>query len=155
MRLIGELRARSSGREMSCMSAEFVDTNIFVYAHEGGAGSKHRRAVELVAGLFEEQTGAVSVQVLSEFYVTATRKLRMKSEEAEEAIADLQGWTIHRPGHADVLRACLIHRRLKVSWWDALIINSALELGCSVLWSEDLAALQRYGTLTVRNPFSS
>jgi predicted nucleic acid-binding protein len=41
------------------MSVEFVDTNIFVYAHEGGAGSKHRKAVELVARLFEEQAGAI------------------------------------------------------------------------------------------------
>jgi predicted nucleic acid-binding protein len=136
------------------MSVEFVDTNIFVYAHEGGAGSKHRKAVDLVASLFEEQTGAISVQVLSEFYVTATRKLGMKSEEAEEALADLRSWTIHRPAHDDVLRACAIHRRLKVSWWDALIINSAQELGCSMLWSEDLAAGRRYGTVTVRNPFA-
>jgi predicted nucleic acid-binding protein len=136
------------------MSVEFVDTNIFVYAHEGGAGSKHRKAVDLVTRLFEEQNGAISVQVLSEFYITATKKLGMKSEEAEEVIADLGRWTIHRPGHDDVLRACGIHRRHKVSWWDALIINSAIELACDVLWSEDLATGQRYGTLTVRNPFA-
>jgi predicted nucleic acid-binding protein len=137
------------------MSVEFVDTNIFVYAHEGGAGSRHRKAVDLITRLFEEQTGAVSVQVLSEFYITATKKLGMKSEEAEEVITDLGSWTIHRPGHDDVLRACGIHRRHKVSWWDALIINSAVGLGCDVLWSEDLGAGQRYGTLTVRNPFAS
>jgi predicted nucleic acid-binding protein len=135
------------------MSVEFVDTNVFVYAHEGGAGPKHRKAVELLTRLFEEQTGALSIQVLSEFYITATKKLGMKSPEAEETIADLGSWTIHRPAHADVVRACAIHRRHKVSWWDALIINSAIELGCDVLWSEDLAAGRRYGTLTVRNPF--
>lgn len=135
------------------MSVEFVDTNIFVYAHEGGAGSKHRKAVDLLARLFEEQAGAVSIQVLTEFYLTATKKLLMKSQEAEEVIADLGSWTIHRPTHADVLRACRIHRQHKVSWWDALIVNSATELGCDVLWSEDLAAGQRYGTTTIRNPF--
>jgi predicted nucleic acid-binding protein len=136
------------------MSVEFVDTNIFVYAHDGGAGSKHRKAVDLVARLFEEQTGALSVQVLSEFYITATKKLGMKSEEAEEAIVDLGSWALHRPGHDDLLRACGIHRRQKVSWWDALIINSAVELGSAVLWSEDLGAGQRYGTVIVRNPFA-
>ena len=136
------------------MSVEFVDTNIFVYAHEGGAGVKHEKAVELLARLFEDQIGAVSIQVLNEFYVAATKKLGMKSEEAEEVIADLESWTIHRPGHADVLRACRIHRRHKVNWWDALIINSAVELGCEVLWSEDLSAGGRFGALTVRNPFS-
>jgi predicted nucleic acid-binding protein len=136
------------------MSVEFVDTNVIVYAHEGGAGEKHHKAVDLITRLFDEQAGAVSIQVLSEFYVTATKKLGMKSEEAEEVIADLGSWTIHRPAHADVLRACGIHRKHKVSWWDALIINSAVELGCDVLWSEDLARGQRYGTMTVRNPFA-
>ena len=137
------------------MSVEFVDTNIFVYAHEGGAGAKHRKAVELITRLFEEQAGALSVQVLTEFYVTATKKLRMRSQEAEEAIADLGSWTIHRPSHADVLRACRIHRERKVGWWDALIVHSAMELGCDILWSEDLAPGQRYGTTTVRNPFAA
>jgi predicted nucleic acid-binding protein len=44
----------------------------------------------------------------------------MKSEEAEEAISDLRGWSIHRPGHADVVRAIRLLRRHKISWWDAL-----------------------------------
>jgi predicted nucleic acid-binding protein len=136
------------------MSVEFVDTNILVYAHEGGAGVKHDQAVELIARLFDEQAGAVSIQVLSEFYITATKKLGMKSEEAEEAIADLGSWTIHRPSHGDVVRACHLHRRHKVNWWDALIIYSASELGCDVLWSEDLATGQRYGAVTVQNPFA-
>lgn len=136
------------------MSVEFVDTNILVYAHDGGAGAKHRRAVELLERLFDEQTGAVSIHVLSEFYVTATKKLSMKAQEAEEIISDLGSWTIHRPAHADLLRASRIHRQHKVSWWDALIVNSAIELGCAVLWSEDLATGRRYGTAVVRNPFA-
>jgi predicted nucleic acid-binding protein len=136
------------------MSVEFVDTNIFVYAHESGAGAKHREAVNLLTRLFEEQNGAISIQVLAEFYAAATKKLGMKSQEAEDAIADLASWTIHRPGHDDVLRACRIHRQHKVGWWDAQILNSAMELGCSVLWSEDLGAGPRYGSLTVRNPFA-
>ena len=134
------------------MSGEFIDTNILVYAHEGGAGVKHQKAVELLERLFENQTGCLSIQVLSEFYVTATRKLGMKSEEAEEVIGDLESWTIHRPAHADLLRASKLHRRHKVNWWDALIINSAIELGCDVLWSEDLAG-HRFGPLTIRDPF--
>lgn len=135
------------------MSVEFVDTNVFVYAHEGGAGEKHHKGVDLLKRLFEEQNGALSVQVLTEFYITATKKLGMKGQEAEDVIADLGSWIIHRPGHDDILRACRIHRQHKASWWDALIINSAVELGCDVLWSEDLPTGQRYGPLTVRNPF--
>ncbi len=136
------------------MSVEFIDTNVLVYAHDGGAGRKHDKAVDLLARLFEDGTGALSIQVLSEFYSVAIRKLAMKSEEAEAAIADLASWTTHRPAHADLLRAARLHRRYQLGWWDALILNSAIELGCVVLWSEDLSA-QRYGALAVRNPFAA
>lgn len=135
------------------MSVEFVDTNILVYAHDGGAGTKHDQSMSLLARLFENATGALSIQVLAEFYAVATKKLSMKSAEAEAAISDLGCWTIHRPGHPDVLNAARLHRRYKVGWWDAMILNSAIETGCSIIWSEDLSDGQRYGTVMVRNPF--
>jgi len=136
------------------MSAEFIDTNILIYAHDGGAGGKHTQSVDLLARLFEEQNGALSVQVLAEFYAVAIRKLGMKADEAEAVVSDLGSWTIHRPGHADLMRASRIHIRHKVAWWDSQILNSALELGCRVLWSEDFTDGQRFGALTVRSPFS-
>jgi predicted nucleic acid-binding protein len=136
------------------MSAEFVDTNVLVYAHDGSAGQKHAKSVDLLARLFEEENGALSVQVLAEFYAAAIRKLGMPAEEAEAVITDLGSWTIHRPGHADLIRASRLHRRHKMAWWDSQVLNSAVELGCAVLWSEDLADGQRFGTLTVRSPFS-
>ena len=135
------------------MSVEFIDTNVLVYAHDGGAGAKHARAVDLLARLFEDATGALSIQVLSEFYAAATKKLAMKSAEVEEVITDLASWTIHRSAHADLLKASRLHRRHQISWWDALILNSAIELGSSVLWTEDLADGRRYGSVLVRNPF--
>jgi len=60
---------------------------------------------------------------------------------------------IHRPGHADLIRASRLYRRHKLAWWDAMVINSAIELGCGTMWSEDLGHGQRYSTVTVRNPF--
>lgn len=135
------------------MSVEFIDTNVLIYAHDGGAVPKHTQAVDLLTRLFEEETGALSIQVLSEFYSAATRKLGIESREAEEIIRDLAGWNIHRPGHADLLKAAQLHRRYKIAWWDALIVNSAIELGCAVLWTEDLSHGQRYGSVRVRNPF--
>ena len=79
------------------MSVEFVDTNVFVYAHDRSAGRKHQQSVRLLRRLTEEGNGALSIQVLSEFYVTATKKLGMTSQEAEEVLVDLGGWIIHRP----------------------------------------------------------
>jgi len=136
------------------MSAEFVDTNILIYAHDGGAGAKYEKSVELLTRLFEEGSGALSLQVLSEFYVAATKKLAMESEEVEAAIRDLAGWVIHRPGHADVLNSARLHRRHGIAWWDAMILNSAIETGSTVLWSEDFSDGQRYEGVTARNPFA-
>jgi predicted nucleic acid-binding protein len=137
------------------MNAEFVDTNILVYAHDSGAGSKHAASVELLDRLFRDGTGVVSTQVLAEFYSIATRKLGMGSQEAEDVLVDLGNWPIHRPGHADLVRAAGLQRRYKIGWWDALILTSAIEMGSQVLWSEDLAKGQRYANLVVRNPFQA
>jgi len=135
------------------MSAEFVDTNILIYAHDGGAGSKHRRAVELLERLSEDGSGALSIQVLCEFYAAATKKLSMSGPEAAAVLSDLANWSIHRPAHADLLQAARLQRRYRIGWWDALIIQSAIDLDCSLLWTEDLNDGQRYGAVTARNPF--
>lgn len=136
------------------MSVEFVDTNVLIYAHDRTAGHKQARAAALLERLVAEDRIALSTQVLVEFYAAVTRKLGMNADMAEGILADLASWTIHRPSHADILRAITLHRRHKISWWDALILTSAIDLGCSVLWSEDLSSHHRYGSLTVRNPFA-
>ena len=135
------------------MSAEFVDTNVLIYAHDGGAGRKQEASIELIGRLFEERSGALSTQVLAEFYSAATKKLSMPSQEAEQAVADLGGWIIHRPNHADLLSAARLHRRYGMAWWEALMLRSAQALGCRLLWSEDFSDGQRFGAVTVRNPF--
>jgi predicted nucleic acid-binding protein len=136
------------------MSAEFVDTNIFIYAHDSSAGQKRDKARALIARLFEDGDGAISTQVLSEFYSIATKKLSMNSQVAEAIVSDLRVWTLHRATHADIIAAIQLQRRYAISWWDALIVNSAIELGCRVLWSEDLSHGQQYGPITLRNPFA-
>src|SRR5438309_124919 len=111
------------------MSVEFVDTKVLVYAHDRGMGPKQDRAIELMARLSANSIGAISVQVLVEFYSVATRKFGMTSRDAEDVIKDLSAWmTIHRPEPADVIRAAGLQRRHKIAWFDALILNSALEL---------------------------
>ncbi|NDJ14127.1 MAG: PIN domain-containing protein [Acidobacteriia bacterium] len=139
---------------MSFMSVEFIDTNVLVYAHCREPKAKFSAAVELIDSLGEQRTGALSSQVLAEFYSIMTGKLRMTSLEAEAAITDLSSWTLHRPSHADILNAIQLQRRYKLSWWDAMIVNSALETGAKVLWTEDLNHGQEFGSLVVRNPFA-
>jgi predicted nucleic acid-binding protein len=132
---------------------EFVDTNVFFYAHEPGAGRKHEISVDLIKRLVEEETGSISIQVLVEFYNVATGKLRLSSQYAEAVLNDLGGWYLHRPDHPSVTAAVHLQRRYKLAWYDAMILNSAIESGCSVLWTEDFSDGQRFGDLVVRNPY--
>lgn len=135
---------------------QFVDTNILVYAYDASAGEKRRAARSLLARLWDAQEACASIQVLQEFYVTVTRKtpLRIGAGEAMRIVQDLSGWTIFIPRTEDVLAAIEMHRRLDISFWDAMILRSAAELDCEVLWSEDLNSGQVYDGVRVANPFT-
>jgi predicted nucleic acid-binding protein len=134
---------------------QFVDTNVLIYAHDFSAGHKHSRARELLRSLWESEAGCLSVQVLQEFYVNVTRKVPkpLAPEAAAQIIADLAVWQVHRPGVEDVLDAVRLQTRYKVSFWDAMILASAIQLGSPTLWSEDLNPGQTYDGVTVLNPF--
>jgi predicted nucleic acid-binding protein len=136
-------------------SRSFVDTNIVVYAYDATAGDKRDRARSLLADLWESGEGCLSVQVLQEFFVTATRKVPKPLDPASAAgiIADLSRWRVHAPGPDDVLTAIDAHRGQDISFWDAMIVCSAATLGCRILYSEDLNPGQQYEGVQVRNPF--
>jgi predicted nucleic acid-binding protein len=133
---------------------EFVDTNILVYSFDLSAGPKREIAFGLIERLARERTGCLSVQVLQEFYVTMTKKLSMPPDDAARQIERFGYWTIHRPGVSDVLAACKTHREHHVSFWDAMVVESASRLGCRILWSEDLSDGGKWQAVTVLNPFA-
>jgi predicted nucleic acid-binding protein len=134
---------------------QFVDTNVLLYAHDRSAGEKHLRARELVTGLWESGEGCLSIQVLQEFYVNVTRKVAkpLTPEAAAQIIADLSVWQMHRPGVEDVLDAIRLQSRYQISFWDAMIIASALQSGCQTIWSEELNPGQTYDQVKVLSPF--
>jgi|SRR5215469_6138499 len=136
------------------MPLEFVDTNILIYVHDSTAGTKRQISATLIQRLARDSEGALSTQILIEFYAAVTKKYGMRNEEAVAVIADFGSWTVHRLAHADLLAAAEILRLYKISWWDALVLQSAHALGCEILWTEDLSHGQRYGSVVVRNPFS-
>ncbi len=140
---------------MTADQLEFVDTNVMVYAFDTSAGDKHLRAAQLIEKLWESGAGCLSIQVLQEFYVTVTRKVAhpLAIEEARERIRELSVWRIMTPGVADVLDAISLQQEYRISFWDAMILVAAANLGCGVLWSEDLADGQVYRGIQVRNPF--
>ena len=135
---------------------QFVDTNVLIYAHDVSAGDKRTRAQELVRRLWDSGDGCLSVQVLQEFYVNVTQKVAqpLSPERAARIIADLATWQIYRPGIQDVLDAIDLQCRQRISFWDAMVVSSAIQLGCRCIWSEDLNPGQVYDGVTVVNPFT-
>ncbi len=145
-----------SGEASNGFTRQFVDSNVVVYAFDKSAGTKREKAQELLSLLWQSGEGCLSLQVLQEFYVTATRKLEqpLTSGEAGLIVSALSEWTVYEPRRADILTAIDIHRRHRISYWDGLIIQSAQALGCQRLWSEDLTSGRKFEGVEVRNPFA-
>lgn len=132
---------------------EFIDTNVLLYSVDRGAGTKREIALELISSV---PRLAVSIQVLQEFFVNATRRLTppLPHAAAVEVIADVGSWIVHEPTVADVMAAMMIHERHTISFWDSMIVRSASALGCAVLWTEDLGHGATYAGVEARNPFA-
>lgn len=132
----------------------FVDTNILVYAHDVDQGRKHQRARDILIELMQDRSGALSPQVLQEFYVTVTRKIAkpVQKREARAIVEDYSVWCIETTA-ADVAAAFRIEDQAKISFWDALIVASAVKAGATVLLSEDLSSGQKIAGLRIQNPF--
>ena len=138
------------------MTHQFVDTNVLLYAYDPSAGEKHLRARTLIGELGRERRGALSVQVLQEFYVNVVRKIAvpLPPSAARDRIRMLSRWTVHSPLAHDVISGTEISEQHQISLWDAMVVRSASELGCDVLWSEDLDSGQRINGVQIRNPFT-
>jgi predicted nucleic acid-binding protein len=135
--------------------ALFLDTNILVYAYDSSAGQKHNQAVELMESCWENENGCISIQILQEFFVTVTRKiaLPLDYQTARQIVTDLTHWRLHAPIANDLLQAMDLQQRYQLAFWDALVVQSAVSIGCKQLLSEDLNHNQVYGTVQVINPF--
>jgi predicted nucleic acid-binding protein len=134
---------------------EFVDTNILLYAYVATDSEKREVASALVDRLWRERCGAISVQVLQEFYVNATRKISKTSdpEIAVDRLKSLAQWRVHSPLPDDVIAAAALSSRYQLSFWDAMIVRSAAELRCDTLWTEDLNDGQVIEGVQLSNPF--
>ena len=134
---------------------EFVDSNVLVYAFDPSAKDKHSAARRLLEGLWERETGCLSVQILQEFFVTVTRKVPrpLSIDEAAARIRELAVWRVFAPTADDVLVAIALQKKARVSFWDAMVIHAATESGCDVLWTEDLNDGQMVRGVRIRNPF--
>lgn len=131
----------------------FLDTNILIYAHDAGSPDKQRKSRELIAQLADSGDGVISTQVLQEFYVAATRKLRVAPIAAKGVLKTFSVFEIVQ------ISTKLIHEAIdcsilnQLSFWDSLILAAASSAGCSTVLSEDLSSNQTILGVKVRNPF--
>jgi predicted nucleic acid-binding protein len=136
---------------------EFIDTNVLVYAFDTTNPHKRNIAAALIERLWLERKGSMSVQVMQEFLYTITRKVKqpLSVEQAIAVLEPYQVWAIHAPTSEDVFIAAKNTLSMRVSFWDSMILHSATQLDCKILWSEDLNHGQKYGSILVQNPFLS
>lgn len=134
----------------------FVDTNVLVYAHDLSETQRRPVAQAVLDELWRTRTGVVSTQVLSEFYVVATRKFDppMSRRAAREVIGAYSAWPVVPVDAALILAASTLEERHTLSFWDALIIEAAARSGAARLLSEDLQTGRRIRNLTIENPFA-
>jgi predicted nucleic acid-binding protein len=135
----------------------FVDANVLVYSQDSRDPLKKARVEQWLKRLWQQRTGRTSVQVLSEFFTVATRKLAPRMHQ-DVAWAETSRYFAWAPKAIDVpllRRARDIQRRYGLSWWDSMIVAAAQLQDCQILLTEDLQDGMVFGTLAVRSPFSS
>jgi predicted nucleic acid-binding protein len=139
------------------MSADaFLDTNIFVYANDQREPAKREVALRLIEDLTAGGTGAVSLQVVQEFFNVVLTKSpqKMPYTEARRFLEIVfRPLLVALPPVALASTALDLHGRFLLSWYDSLIVAAAQYAGCAILYSGDFQHGQQFGSVTVRNPF--
>ncbi|MBK8396070.1 MAG: PIN domain-containing protein [Leptospiraceae bacterium] len=133
------------------MSKIFLDTNILVYSLDNSDKKKQKKSRSVLSDLAKSNLGVISTQVLQEFYVVCTKKLKIEPLVARDILNSFAFETV-------VVTQELIHRGIdysvlyKLSFWDALILAAAENAKCSHLWSEDFPTGQVIRNLKIENP---
>lgn len=133
----------------------FVDSNVLIYAHDVDARRKHAIARDILRQLWSERTGALSPQVLQEFYVNVTRKIAspLSKPSARAVVDSYVVWSVDTTP-ADISAAFRIEDEAGIGFWDALIVAAARKAGSDRLLTEDLNAGQVIAGVRIENPFS-
>jgi len=133
----------------------FFDTNILLYTDDKSAPAKQKRAIALIAEHRRAGSGVVSLQVLQEYFVAATRKFHVEATIARRKLELLAEFDVASPGVPDILAAIDLHRLHNFSFWDSLILQAAKQTGCRVLLTEDFQSGREIDGIRIVNPFVS
>lgn len=139
------------------MSAKFfLDTNIFVYSFDSQEKTKQKIAIDLISRALDTQTGIISYQVMQELLNVATRKFAMplSAHDAQDYLQKVLDPLCQIYPSIDLYSEALaLAKRTGYSFYDALILASALAGGCKEIYTEDLQDGHRIAGLTIINPF--
>jgi predicted nucleic acid-binding protein len=140
---------------MSADNARFtLDTNLLVYSVDNAAGDRHLLAREIVDRAVESECW-LTLQALGEFYAATTRKGVMPRAEAAAQTADwLELFPTVAASAATVRVAMADATARRASYWDALLLATAAEAGCSIILTEDMSDGAILGGVRVHNPFA-
>jgi len=134
-------------------SRSFLDTNVLVYSDDPRDLVKQTKALDLIKDHLRRRTGVVSLQVLQEYFVSVTGKLKLDAELAKRRVEVFARFQVAEPTVSDILAAIDPHRLHGFSYWDALVIRCASQSGCSVLLTEDLQNGRVVDGVEIVNPF--
>ena len=146
-------RATKPTTGASRIDRSFFDTNILIYADDADAGPKRNLALDLLNNHIRAGTAVLSTQILQEYYSVATRKLGISHEVARRKVELLGRLDLVQVDLDLILAAIDIQRLHSLSFWDALVVRSAVVSGCTVLLSEDLQDGRLIDGLRILNPF--
>jgi predicted nucleic acid-binding protein len=134
----------------------FLDTNVIVYSFDHSSPLKAEVADGLLRKALLTRKGAISYQVVQEFFNVARRRSpgQMRLEEAEHFLSTvLNPLCIVHSSPALFRKALQLVDRFRLQWYDALIVAGAIEAKCGILYSEDFQNGQKFDDLEIRNPF--
>lgn len=136
------------------MSADFLDSNVFLYLFDDVDARKRATAERLVTDALAQGSAIVSFQVVQETLNVLTRKLGATPSDARKLLDTVLAplWRVG-PSPELYARALEVRERYGFSFYDALIVAAAQGAGCARLLTEDLQHGQRLGDLTVVDPF--
>lgn len=132
----------------------FVDTNMLVYAIDPDEAEKRARVVDLLREIVKSHTLVLSPQSLNECYRVLTDRRRIvPRSQARRYVSSYAPFCIAPSGFGVTRRAWDIQDATGYSWWDCMLLSSALLAGCGVFWSEDMQHGRKLDTMTILSPF--
>jgi predicted nucleic acid-binding protein len=133
----------------------FIDTNVLLYAHDKSDPVKRAQARKWLASLWEGSRGAVSWQVLQEFYFNALRKFAVPADAARDLVKLMAQWNPPDVTITLIERAWYWTDQAQVPFWDAMIVAAAERMRCRYLLTEDFQIGRQFDFITVLNPFET